>query len=55
MYCGDFKQIDQRKEISEEFGIHGTYDDRINILNIGFNMKGKEKIEHDDAIKIIYL
>lgn len=51
MYCGDFKQIDQRKEISEEYGIHGTYDDRINILNIGFNMKGKEKIEHDDAIK----
>lgn len=51
MYCGGFNQIEQRKEISEEYGIHGTYDDRINILHISFNMKGKEKIEHDDAIK----
>ena len=51
MYCKDFKQIAQRKEISEEYGIHVTYDDRINILHIGFNMKGKEKIAHDDAIK----
>lgn len=51
MYCRDFKQIEQKKEISEEYGIHGTYDNRAHILHIGFNMKGKEKIEHDDTIK----
>ena len=51
MYCRDFKQIEQKKEISEEYGIHGTYDNRTHILHIGFNMKGKEKIEHDDTIK----
>lgn len=51
MYCSDFKQIEQRKEIAEDYGIHGTYDDRINTLHIGFNIKGKEKISNDDAIK----
>lgn len=51
MYCRDFKQIEPKKEISEEYGIHGTYDNRTHILHIGFNMKGKEKIEHDDTIK----
>ena len=43
MYCGDSKQIEQRKEISDEYGMYGTYDNRTNVLHMGFNYEGKRK------------